>query len=742
MMKIKNILYISTALLLAGCSSEENITCALTGGEKTPLVINATLGTGTAVTRAEGKDFENNDKLLVYLRHTTGPKAGVPLAYPTTPADQAPRLVTLTKGSSAMSDKDESDGIKETSDLTASYTNTASGTTSALYWDDFSQSTADGSKDLRTSGHGLQSYYGYCYNGGDSYTVGNETKNNITTPLAETAGTLGWTVPTDQSATGGTMVKHADLLWSAEQETVVYRHADARTGDHRTLIIPYTHAMSQVTVTIIANEGFSTTTDPLASTTLTLNAMNTVASLTAPTGGYSSNTPAAVTMYRADNSYQKEGEDAYRRDFTAIVAPGTKLTAGSKLLDITNVEDNNYVLNITDAILATGEGKWLSQLDEKTGAGTYYETKPGVNYHLDVTVNKTKIEVVATIQDWTTVNATGTGEIQFDNDIVALDVTGNSFADNSSFSLFQRGSTVTGTTNDDYAFTTVSTYNTTESKWANSPTIFWPNKSTSYFFRALAKLDGTDANKIISVGTYASDKGTSLSQGTIADGHDILWATTPAHNRQGEEGSYTYDYERGAALAPRTGNVPLTFEHAMSKVTFTLTTTDDEEVTVNNAKVDLTNAKIAVTNISTSGTINIEDGSITSDAKNIETSDLAACAIASQAAPISELIVVPQSLTDEDENDANDPWVIITLNDGTTYKLKLASCVVTTTTTETDSDTGETTTTTVTTPITQWERGMHYQYTIHLEKEQITFRALIKEWEEKQGSGNANLEWD
>lgn len=723
MMKIRNILYMGTALLLVGCVDDgtADVSAVSPAEGKTPLAIEATLGTGSNVTRAAGQEFASGDVLLAYLRHTTGGTLG---NYTTITADQAPRLVRLTKGSAAMGDKDENDGRKETSDLIVSYTNTAGTTTTALYWDDFSESTADDSKDLRTSAdHGLQSFYGYCYNGGTPSTA-----------LVEATGELGWTVgtvvspatPVNQNAADA--IKHADLLWSAQQATVPYAHADARTGTRSGLTIPYTHAMSQVTVTIIANEGFSTTTDPLASTTLTLNAMHTVASLTAPTGGYSSNTPATVTMYRAANSYQKEGEDVYRRDFTAIVAPGTKLTAGTKLLDITNVEDNNYELNITDAILAAGEDKWLSQLNKKTDNGTtYYETKPGVNYHLDVTVNKTKIEVVATIQDWTTVDATGTGKIQFDNDIVTLDVTGHSFADGSSFSLFQRGSTVAETTNDSYDFTTVSTYSTTDGKWTNTPTIYWPNKSTSYYFRALAKFNSKDNNDVYtttSVGTHSTDKGTAVSQGTIAEGHDILWATTPAHNRLGTEEPYTYDYGCGAAISPRTGNVPLAFEHAMSKVSIALTTTTDAEVTVNNAKVDLTGATIAISNLYTSGTINIDDGSITPTASKTPG------AIAATAAPITEYIVVPQSLTDNDDDATNDPKVTITLQDGTTYSLKLADCVVTESGTPT------------TTKITEWERGKHYQYTIHIEKEQITFRALIKDWEEKQGSGNANLEWD
>ncbi|MCR4918745.1 MAG: fimbrillin family protein [Prevotella sp.] len=738
MNRILKAFYAGATLLILGCAAEDKLSDnTLPGEEKTPLRVEATLAADNALTRAEGKQFEAGDVLLAYLRHTTGGSKG---GYTTTAADKAPLLAAFKKGSATMA----GDATKlETADLTSVLPNDPT-TPAPLYWDDFSNSATTATY-LRTSGHGLQSFYGYCFNGGATSTDGSATGGNLTTALDPAAGTLGWTLPTTQNTAA--IVKGSDLLWSAEQETVVYNHNTTQAADHSTLTIPYTHAMSQVTVTIIANDGFSTTTNPLASTTLTLNAMNTVASLTAPTGGYSSTTPAAVTMYRADNSYKKEGEDVYRRDFTAIVAPGTKLTAGTKLLDITNVEDNNYKLNITAAILAAGAGKWLSQLNEKTDAGTYYETKPGVNYHLDVTVNKTKIEVVATIQDWTTVNATGTGEIQFDNDIVTLDVTGNSFADNSSFSLFQRGSTVTGTTNDNYAFTTVSEYSATETKWTNSHTIYWPNKSTSYFFRALAKLDGTDANKIISVGTYDTDKGTAVTQGTIADGHDILWATTPAHNRHGEEGSYTYDYDRGAAIAPRTGNVPLAFEHAMSKVTFILETSGAEDDTAtpeyapvddNNAKVDLRNATISISNLYTGGNISIDDGSIAPSDNNTDDGDGPAdgrtvAAISRTATSdnlvkrltvIDQYIVIPQNI-------GNDAVITITLKDQSdnvtaTYKLNLNECLVSGSTTS----------------ITQWQRGQHYIYTIHIEKEQITFRVLIKEWEEKQGSGNANLEWD
>ena len=67
----------------------------------------------------------------------------------------------------------------------------------------------------------------------------------------------------------------------------------------------------------------------------------------------------------------------------------------------------------------------------------------------------------------------------------------------------------------------------------------------------------------------------------------------------------------------------------------------------------------------------------------------------------------------------------ITLADGTTYKLQLNQCLD-------GTDTA----------ITKWERGKSYTYTVHLELEEVSYRALVKDWTVVSGSGNANLEWD
>lgn len=628
MRKTHNILYLAAALVLAACSAKEN-----PQEGKLPLQLNAILSSALPVTKAYDNTFEDGDERLVYLRHTIAGDIG---SYTTTTADQAPSLVTVG---------------------------------STLYWDDFSNS-ADASTDLRTSGHGLQAFYGYCYNGGTP-----------TTALNVSAGTLGWTLPAAYADADD--VKHADLLWAREQPTVLYAHAASRAGDHNTITVPYTHAMSEITVTLTAGEGF--TGSPLSSTTLTLNAMSTVTNLIAPTSTATAVPGDENANIRNITMFAGAYESGLTRNYTAIVGPGTKLKVDELLLTITNVADNNYTLKVTGTMvpkdndaddsnnLAWSQDHAVVTESEKD----FILTKPGYNYHLDITVNKTRIAVAASLQDWTTVTATGTGVIDYPS--VAFSLSGNNFADEAHIYVYQL---LANEASDDAAErtnvlygtpATTSTYDSSTQKWTNSPEIYWPNRTNQYYFRALSQ--NSDA----------------VAQGST----DVLWGTTPAH------GTASNAYEAGAALGPRTNEVPLAFEHALSQITINLETTTDA------AAVDLTGATIAISNLATSGTIAIEDGVVTPG-------DVTAAAVAATAAPITNLIVIPQTI-------GNASFVTITLADGTTYKLQLNS-----------DDTA----------IDLWERGKHYTYTIHLEKEQITFRALVKDWEVVTGSGNANLEWD
>ena len=729
MMKMRHILYISLVLLIAGCTNEDNFSDTLSGKGKTPLLINATINTGKAQTRASGNSFDVGDELKAYLRHTNG---GTLNNYTVVDADYAKKLVTITK--------------------------TSTGFNTDSYWDDFSNSAA-AATDLRTGGHGLHSFYGYCYNGGSLYS------------LTETSGVLTWTVgsgtPVDQST--ATKVKNADILWSPEQSTITYIHGDTHDATHGLFTIPYTHAMSQVTVKVIADNsaGFVSGTNPLASTELILNAMNIHTTLTAP----SCATPSTAfsPLIQTESSYIKNvkmyAKEPYPnghefwREFVAIVAPGTKLKEGEQILEIFNAHGNNYTVTITDEMLSTASGKWGNGLSGVNQIGTeggknYIVTQPGVNYYLTVTVQKSAVQAHSSLANWTDVNATAIGDIYFPDDVdVIIDdsydgtegsksptpvqveaIDKDQFVDGASFSLFRVQATNDNTynlgydleapkdhvarLNEDYAFESISTFTNTggdpDDYWTNAPELYWPNNSAKFYYRALAMFNGSTGvapnivNDIEKVGTIPSDKGTSVSQG----GNDILWGTTPKHY------GYTYQktYEKSYPIPPRTHGVPIVFEHALSKVSFTLETTSDAAATVN-----LSEASFVVSGLYTSGTILIDNGEISNRGEDGGTtiSANATDTPGTSTTLISNLIVVPQTF------DVSDKVTITLPNESNAvYSIPLANCTV---------SGGNTS--------SAWERGKDYSYTIHVEKEKVQLKVLVKDWDVVNGSGNAALNW-
>lgn len=673
MMKISQHIFLATLAALAASCSSDNLPETLSGnGEKTPITIAATISDGTPLSRAEGKTFAGGDKLIARLRQVTWDDTSTDYisGVSQVAADQSPRTVTFTVNSNNMTVVN--DRTQQTGDLTPD---------APLYWDDFSKSD-DADHDIRTTGHYLQSAWGFCYNG-----------NTQTASLDETNGTITWTA-TGNFDSQSTFTKN-DLLWSAAQRPISYKHA---VGERETLVIPYTHAMSMITIEVVAAEGF--TTGNLGSTTATLQAMYTKATFSAPNATVSNQTGSQnVTMLAGTEGTNSESKP--NTVFQALVIPGKQLTAGNLLAEIANVDGNNYKIPVTQTIIDA----WSSYLDDR-------KLKSGINYKLTVTVKKQGISVVAQITDWTTINATGEGEIKFNSNIVSSGVTNAITA--GSFEIFR------GTVNTEESLNnvTTATYNAGTSKWELTPQIYWANSTQSYYFRGLATDNGTTL-------TATSDK--DATQGT-----DLLWATTPAHDGTLESGG-TRHFDAGVAIPPRTGDVPLQFEHAMSKITVNLSTsttgkaspTADETARA----VDLSNVTVTISNLSTAGTIAITDGNIapTAIAAAVDAAVTGTTpATVDYTAPIKAIdgtIVIPQSLV----NATYPIKLTIKLSDGTTYSLPLKDCKLS----GSESD-----------YIDTWKRGKHYVYNIYVEKEAIRFVAVLKNWVEVNGGGNANLDWD
>ena len=614
-MKLRNYLLLSiSTILLASCSSEA-ITNDTPAEERLPLRLEAIFSNSRAVTRAVGDAFEANDKLISLVQHVYLDGS----EYKAVNGIQA-SLVTFTKGNASMENG-------ETSDLT---------TGEALYWDDFSNSSAEAT-DLRTANHGLRSYYGYCYNGGTPSTA-----------LTETSGVLGWTIEADQ--TKG--VKQYDLLWSKTTEKVSYDHAK---NNHGTLSVPFSHAMSKFTIVVVAGDGFKD--DDLTTATVKLFGMNSTGTFTAPTATVApESTTVDIDMYGNTVSTTD-----HSRAFEAVAVPQSNLSVNKHLATITMAGNTYKVLITSDVLTKWGDGK----------------SKSGYNYKLTVTLNKQTVDVVATLANWNDVSATGNGEILFDADVTAVESSSyTGLKSDDSFSLWR--------TTDLATMGDATTFTYDGSKFVGATAIYWPNGSTNLYFRALAK---TTADHVLT-----AESSTSVSQGT-----DLLWGTSGAN-----------------AIKPRTGTVPLTFSHAMSKVIVKLATTEDTDA----SSVDLTGATVKIVKLQTAGTIAIATGVISATG---ETSEVSLGTVDSEKT--CSLIMVPQSIGD-------DVKLVITLNDGdtntdpvkqpTTYSLQLNKCA----------------------DIKTWMGSNQYTYTITVKKEAVQFRVLVQNWTPTTGSGNATLDWD
>lgn len=761
----RNLIYIIPLIsTLLSCSDDivEKGTEYLNGSEKTPLAISVTAPITKSATRAVNGEFEEGDVLKAYVRHV---KAGsTDGSYDlVTDTGVGPTMAKLTITTLNNSKKDEANNYDNST--ASSLTAVVDGTTTPLYWDDFSNSSSDAT-DLRTSNHYLQSYYGYCYNGG-----------NPTTALVDNTGVLGWTVASDQ--TSG--FKTSDLLWSKTQDPVAYEHGtnNTITGRDRVLTIPYTHAMSKVTIKVICADGFDAATNTanknFDNASVKLVGVNTKCTLNAPDGKI--NTLNGLTTTESPLLMQKgtvvKAETAYSKEctFEAIIVP-SKIKAGNEFAIIEGIDGNKYVVTLTDAIInPSTTDAWSKKLAAGNAtditsipATTYNSAEggislPGVNYMLTVTIKKQEIKVEAKISDWEQVNAESTAEIKFTTDIKDY-VYDPEMYPNPNTITFANGETIDLYKNTETSFTSRSskaTYTaevkdtdekvTTPAYWTCDPVLYWDKEGDKEYFRAIFPTNSTTGGRTITDNKFDITAGEGSS-------YDVLWGTTAKHTTKKIDGTDGTSYDEGVAIDPRTKEVPLIFYHKTSKVNVVLVTgnsTDPDAVTI-------TNAKIQFTNLYKGNTVNMNDGALgtlsgtrpnivfdedittpTNDKRPVTANETT-----NNKAATGDLFMIPQEIpTDKEGTPSVDEaaYIIITLSDKTTYKLKLSECKLL------KKDADKKLVPDIDTDgsykyVTEWKEGETYTYYINVTKEKIQFFALIKDWKEVNVSGDATMEWD
>lgn len=613
-------------------------------GEKTPLEMAVTLQDSYAgpLTRALNGTFEKNDELIAYVEQVVKGSSDGENDYTgaLTDATKVSKLVTFTVGLAGSTVTADNLGI-------------------ALYWDDFSNT----SDDITKSDRWLRVGYGFCYNGGSP----------VESSISSSNDEVDWKVQDNQATENFANVRKSDLLWAGPQEAVQYdpKRVRPNVADKVKLPVTYTHAMSKVTIELVLDEGFEKNSDGSAkafgtnNTTPVLYANKEAVDVNAKAQTLKAKVVSAedtgIQMYLTDNEATTKGTRVYE----AIIAP-TVMKAGKKLASV-EVDGNKYDLVLTDELLKTiealsGKSQWSTQLHsytsdaenntvtETTGAYTAADggiTLSGINYRLKATLKKQKIEVVAKITDWTDVSASITGTIMFDADVKDSETSGVTAVTAGSFDLWR---SLNNSNEASYGITKASTYTydtPIAGKWNPSTTLYWVNGNTPYYFRALATTTNGGA-------TLASVNGSTAAVQDV----DLLWAQTSQHKAKASsvDGDYILEngepkeYAAGAAIDPRTGNVPLTFEHAMSKISVIL---QNPVGAADDQKVSLADAKIEIVNLYNGGTISVKDGEIgdlTAPAAPESPITLSGTVtLSGEKYILANKIVIPQSL----ENDKN-----------------------------------------------------------------------------------------
>jgi len=633
-------------------------------------------------------------------------------------------------------------------------------------------------------------------NFGEETSVTGETDDNrFWTGWTIKAGDINWNTPgggTGQSYQNKTSFESQDLIYSnnladntsnSKPDGRLYFHTDTKKFDKGDLI--FYHALTKFTIKIIAGDGFtaSSTSNDFKFTScpneqdnsFAINGFNGRGDFNIKTGEFVSHdkSPLKVnytSIYLAKTDKQK-GNPYYT--LNAYVIPGTDMTDTKSDAFSFEIDNNKFYISLAHLYNAIKNGATNvaiqgneptkvdpSILDEITTGEGGKKLKAGVNYEFTFKVNKTDIDITATITDWDEV------ESESVSPIININTSWGNTASSSAntFSFYRSESYPYATTpaeNKMSGYSTGVSGNTTNfyaeeselsksgDNWSMDPILYWTSHKTHYHMRGVypkteAKEDsqysnstydwsaprvGKDANsnQVIAVKNVAYTSNTFPSD--LAIGMPELTEQTKNCNNSDHTSVDMTKY----GICATEGKVNLNFRYMMSQVEVRMTTT------TGNDKVALEGAVVEVVNIYNDGNIRLGDrlSNRFDDGVTMATTSYTLNALPSAdtnnrgealAANVRHSAIVPQPLTYTNGTDTKYLRfkITITNSDGTTdiYYANIGPILKSGSTTEKVAPNGK------------WEAGKHYIYNLKLSKTVINCTATLADWVNVEGSDN------
>lgn len=585
-MKLTHYIYISTALaLLTACSDDDLSQRGFTVGEAdNAIVLQAGVSEGGSGVQTRAVDDN----------HAVGANGGghktlasdIKLALQVCgtwtghdPVELNP-ITTATIGS----------GVTVGTETVATHNKVTFEDAEKLYWDDF------GTADPANIGSGKGREKGLTIYGA---AVNDATASAPTVPTASATGLwdkFSWKVCLDSEPSTGTIDQSNgwskyDLITSNNIHEVesgkdydgTLKFDDLKPGNTPSNILEFTHAMTKITVELCPGAGFANKfeNDPeviLKGFYYTGN-VDVIAKTSIPT----SSSTADIKMHLSE----KATTGLETVTFDALVFPGnswTNLEAAKAATILTlSADGNDYSV--------TAEQLYNAMTNKVSPS--HSALLQGWNYKLVIIVNKTAIDVIATVVNWKEVTA--------DEEAPKINVTefyghtGTAFGKD--FDFFRSITKASGYSNDAYI-----EYNTTDSKYVWHNQLYWPTHNTHYFFRGVWPRIGADdqtaINNNYTTKSNVDDAGIKVQNIAYASGtypSDLMMARPlKEDDTTADETCKVAAHKDSEGKAPEgicatEGEIRMNFHYMMSQVLVKLTTSSDEAKVLidNNTKVEI-----------------------------------------------------------------------------------------------------------------------------------------------------------
>lgn len=498
-----------------------------------------------------------------------------------------------------------------------------------------------------------------------------------------------------------------------EETNNPYKFDDRAAGK----LLAFTHAMTKVTVNLTANEGFpgypsgaenAKFQEEPKVTLLGFNytgKVNIETKTTTATDAEGTNTTPANTA-RANFSAHREGSSewaaAHIVTYNALVFPGNQFSDATKILKI-EADGNIYYVDASKINVANTEEH-----------NTFEQAK---EYIFNITVNKTSIDVTATIKDWVSVSAANEAPVINVTNVYGYE--GTAFSSDKSFSFLRSTAKTSG-----YSIDAQMNYVNSPKSCTLVPTLYWPDHSTHYFFRATWPLiaDTGTAGEYIPTSSFIEANAVAVANEKFNAGHypsEIMLGYPRVSDADGSaDETCKVGHKESDGTTPKAGicatqgKINMDFRYAMSQVIVELKTNTAEGAT--NSVEFNEHTVVEIIDGFTSGKLLLADGSSDFTDKTIE--DYTMNRLADDDHDSYKDAIIPQSLTNGTGESAKDLKFRISVGNGS--GLDVYETVLGIKNIKVNGDE----------IISAWEPGKKYTYTLTITKTGIKVEAAVKDW--------------